>query len=160
VTLGSRLCFLMATRRISPTIPQITAADVQKAKAACASYRRLACALERAEKTRDAALSDLFSLMGLSFDATRALSPERLAAEIGKRAGIAFSFDSQEAANFAILKVSAGRFPDWKSKFIARIGPAIASEVEASARVEYAYDVVDDPSTAREDVIAIPRRAK
>jgi hypothetical protein len=150
----------MATRRISPTIPQITAADALKAKAACANYRRLACALERAEKTRDAALSHLFSLMGFSLESTRDLSPERLAAEIGKRAGVAFSFDSREAERFAILKVSAGRQPDWKNKFIARIGPAIAAEVEASARMQYVYDVVDEPRESREDVIAIPKRAK
>jgi hypothetical protein len=150
----------MATRRISPTIPQITAADVQKAKAACANFRRLACALERAEKTRDAELSRLFSLMGLSFEATRDFSPDRLAAEIRKRAHIAFSFDSPEAEQVAILKVTSGRFPDWKSRFIARNGPAVAAEVEASARMQYAYDVVDDPGQARDDVITIPKRAK
>lgn len=147
----------MATRRILPTIPQITAADVQKAKAACANYRRLACALDRAEKAREAALSHLFSSMGLSFTDAKDLNPERLAAEIQRRAGISFSFDSAEASNFAILKVSAGRFPDWKSKFISRIGPAIAFEVEASARMQYAYDVVDEPREPRPEVILLKR---
>ena len=149
----------MATRRIIlPTIPQLSAADVLKAKAACANYRRLSCALERAEKAREAALSQLFDVMGISFDEAKTLNPERLAAEIRKRAGISFSFDSPEAAQFAILKVDAGRFPDWKEKFVARIGPAIASEVEASARTIYAYDVVDEPRAAREDVVYIPKR--
>lgn len=150
----------MATRRILPTIPQISAADVQKAKAACANYRRLACALERAEKAREVALAHLFSLMGLSFADSKDLSPERLAAEIQRRAGISYAFDSPEASQFAILKVSSGRFPDWKNKFISRIGPAIASEVEASARVQYAYDVVDEPRESRPDVVYISKRAK
>jgi hypothetical protein len=149
----------MATRRILPTIPQLSAADVLKAKAACANYRRLSCALDRAEKAREAALSQLFDVMGVSFDDAKDLNPERLAAEIQRRAGISFSFESPEASQFAILKVSSNRFPDWKSKFISRLGPAIASEVEASARMQYAYDVVDEPRQARSDVI-LPKRAK
>ncbi len=150
----------MATRRVLPALPQVTAEEVQAAKAACADYRRLCCATERAEKARDNALAQIFLRMGFAgLDEVKAMNPERLTAEIQKRAGIAFSFDSLESSNFAILKVSADRFPAWKDQFIMRVGRAIAIEVENTTRMQYAYDVVDRPREVRPDVVYLPKRA-
>lgn len=151
----------MATRRVLLALPNVTAEEVQAAKAACANYRRLCCAVERAEKAREAALAQIFLRIGFTLEEVKAMNPERLAAEIQRRAGIAFSFDSPEACNFAILKISADRSPAWKDHFMARMGPAITSEVELSTRVQFTYDIVDRPRAeqARPDVIYLPKRA-
>ena len=149
----------MASRKIVPELPQVTAEEVQAAKAACANFGRLYRAQKAAEKARDAALFQLFFKMGFtSLDEVKAMSPERLAAEIQRRAGVSFSFDSDQARAFVVLKTWAGRHPDWKGQFLARVGPAIAAEVENGARMQYSYTIVDPPAQAQPNVVFLPKR--
>src|SRR6266478_3029895 len=107
-------------------LPTLTAEEVEAAKIGCARYIRLDRARRAAEKARDAALFQIFFKMGFaSLEEVKALSPERLTVEIQKRADVSFSFDSDKAREFAVLKTWAGRFPAWKDQFLARVGPAI-----------------------------------
>jgi hypothetical protein len=149
----------LASRRIVPNLPQITADEVQVAKTACASARRLYRAQQAAEKARDAALFQLFFKMGFSsLDEVKAMSPERLTAEVKRREGISFSFESPEACRFTILKTWEGRRPDWKSQFLARVGPAIAAEIEKATRTQYSYAVIDPPAPETPNIVSLPKR--
>ena len=151
----------MATRRIAPSLPQVTAEEVESAKKACANARRLYGAHKSAERARDAALAQLFFKMGFpSLDEVKAMSPERLTAEIQRRTGVSFSFESVQAEKFAVLKLWNGRCPSWKDQFLARLGPAIAAEVEAATKMQYSYAVIDPPvQEAQPNVIYLPKRA-
>lgn len=151
----------MAARKLAPALPQVTAEEVEAAKKACANARRLYGVHRGAERARDAALAQIFFKMGFTaLDEVKAMAPERLAAEIQKRAGVAFSFDSAGAREFAVLKTWQGCFPAWKDQFISRVGPAIAAEVEKHTRMQYSYAIIDPP--AQEDapgVVYLPKRA-
>ena len=151
----------MAARKSTPALPELTAKEVKEAKTACANYSRLYRAQKAAEKARDAALAQIFFKMGFStLDEVKGLSPERLAAEIHKRAGRAFSFDAPAAREFAILKTWGGRFPNWKDQFLVRVGPAIAAEVENDARMQYSYAIIDPPAEQEQpNVIYLPKGA-
>lgn len=150
----------MAPRKLSPALPQVTATEVELAKKACANARRLYGAHKGAERARDAALGQLFFKMGFpSLDEVKAMSPERLTAEIRKRTGVTFSFDSDEARRFAVLKTWNGRSVSWKDQFLARLGPAIAGEVENGTRMQYSYAIVDPPAEeAQPNVVYLPKR--
>jgi hypothetical protein len=152
----------VAARKIAPALPQLTAEEVQAAKTACANFRRLYRAQAAAERARDAALYQIFFKMGFaSLDEVKAMSPERLSAEIQRRAGVSFSFGSDQAREFTILKTWEGRRPDWKAQFLGRVGPAIAAEVEKGARVQYSYAVIDPPAQeeSQPGVVYVPKRA-
>lgn len=152
-----------AAKKVIPILPELTADEVQAAKAACSKARRMAGASRAADKARDAALAQIFFKMGFAnFDEVKALSPERISAEIQKRAGVAFSFESADAREFAILKTWEGRFPAWKDQLIARVGPAIASEIEESTKKQFCYAIVDAPigTLPQPNVIYIPKRVK
>jgi hypothetical protein len=146
------------TQTPDPALPTITADDVKAAKKACAEFRRLYRAQESAERTRDAALSHLFFKMGLTLEEAKAMSPERLAAEIQRREGVSFSFDSPAAREFTILKTWEGRRPDWKAHFLSRVGPNVAAEIEKSTRMQYSYSVIE-PVASQPGVAYIPKRA-
>jgi hypothetical protein len=151
----------MASRKLALALPQVTAEEVVLAKKACANARRLYGVQKGAEKARDAALAQVFFKMGFSsLDDVKAMAPERLAAEIQKRAGVEFSFDSAEAREFAVLKTWQGSFPPWKDQFIARVGPAIAAQVEKDTRVQYSYAIIDPPpQEGTPNVVYLPKRA-
>jgi hypothetical protein len=139
-------------------LPQITAAEVQAAKKACAESRRLYRAQQASERARDAALSQLFFKMGMTLEEVKGMSPERLSAEIQRRDGISFSF-ATDAREFTILKTWEGRRPDWKSHFLTRVGPAIAAEIEKGTRAQYSYAVIDPPAEVQPGIAYIPKRA-
>lgn len=150
----------MASRKLVPDLPQVTAEEVEAAKKACMRARSLYAAQKAAERARDAAMAQLFFKMGFSgLEQVKAMSPERLTAEIQRRAGVSFSFDSPEAGRFAVLKTWHGRSPAWKDQFIARLGPAIAAEVENATRMQYSYAIVDPPAEeAQPNVVYLPKR--
>jgi hypothetical protein len=151
---------LMAARKPVPTLPQVTAEEVKTAKTACANFRRLYRAQAAAERARDAALHQIFFKMGFaSLEEVKAMSPERLTAEIERRTGASFSFDSDQAREFTILKTWEGRRPDWKSQFLARVGPAIAAEVEKSTRMQYSYSIIEPAAEQQPGVVYLPKRA-
>jgi hypothetical protein len=150
----------MAARKPVPALPQVTADEVQTAKTACANFRRLYRAQASAEKSRDAALFQIFFKMGFTtLDEVKAMSPERLTAEIERRTGVSFSFESDQARQFTILKTWEGRRPDWKSQFLTRVGPAIAAEVEKSTRVQYSYSIIEAAAEQQPGVVYLPKRA-
>jgi hypothetical protein len=141
-------------------LPAITAEEVQAAKKACAASSRLYRAQRAEEKKRDAALFQLFFKMGFaSLEEVKAMSPERLAAEIQRRQGVSFSFESDDAKAFTVLKTWEGKRPDWKAQFLARVGPAIAAEVEKSTRPQYSYSIIDPPAQEQPGVVYMPKRA-
>jgi hypothetical protein len=150
----------MAARKPVAGLPQVTADEVQAAKKACAEARRLYRAQQAAERARDACLAQLFFKMGLTLGEVKAMAPERLTAEISRREGFAFSFESRDAREFSILKTWEGRRPDWKSHFLTRVGPAIAAEIEKGTRSQYSYVIIDAPSqlAAQPGVVYIPKR--
>ena len=150
----------MASRSIKPALPQVTAKEVTLAKKACARARVLYAAQKAAERARDAALAQVFFKMGFtSLEEVKAMTPERLTAEIQKRAGVSFSFDSAEASQFAILKTWNGRSPAWKDQFLVRLGPAIAAEVENATKMQYSYAIIDPPAQEEQpNIIYLPKR--
>ena len=151
----------MGARKLNPALPLVMAEEVDTAKKACTRARGLYGALRSAERARDAALGQLFFKMGFSsLDEVKAMSPERLTAEIQRRTGVSFSFESPQAQEFAVLKLWNGRCPSWKDQFLARLGPAIAAEVEAATRMQYSYAVIDPPEQeAQPNVIYLPKKA-
>ena len=151
----------MASRKVAdPALPQVTEEEVQAAKSACTNFSRLYRAQKSAERARDAALAQIFFKMGFtSLEEVKAMSPERLTAEIHKRAGIAFSFNSPKATQFAILKTWSGRCPSWKDQFLARLGPAIAADVEKSTREQFSYAIIEPPEQeGQPNVIYLQKR--
>jgi hypothetical protein len=151
----------LAVRKLAPALPQVTAEEVEAAKKACVNAKRLYGVHRGAEKARDAALAQIFFKMGFTgLDEVKAMAPDRLAAEMQKRAGVAFSFDSAEAREFAVLKTWQGCFPAWKEQFLARVGPAIAAQVEKDTRVQYSYAIIDPPPQEDQpNVVYLPKRA-
>ena len=149
----------MAARKPNPELPQVTAEEVKIAKKACAESRRLYRAQQASERARDAALNQLFFKMGLTLEEVKAMSPERVAAEIQRREGVSFSFDSPAAREFTILKTWEGRRPDWKFHFLSRVGPAIAAEIEKATKTQYSYAVIDPPAQVQPGIAYIPKRA-
>ena len=151
----------MATRKNVSNLPVLMAEEVNRAKAACTNYSRLYRAQKSAEKERDACLAQMFIKMGFrDLDEVKSMTPERLGAEIQKRTGVAFTFDSQEAREFAVLKTWGGRYTNWKDQFLARVGPEAAADIEASTRMQYSYAIVDLPSDPAPNVIFLPSRVR
>jgi len=152
---------MAARKQPAPALPQLTAEEVAKAKKACAEARRLYRAHSTAERMRDAALHQIFFKMGFaSLDEVKSMGPDRLAAEISRRSGIVFEFENSDAREFAVLKTWEGRRPDWKAQFLARIGPAIAAEVEKSTKPHYFYSIIDAIGAAgMPGVVYLPKRA-
>jgi hypothetical protein len=140
-------------------LPQVTAEEVKTAKKACAEFRRLYRAQAAAERARDAALHQVFFKMGFaSLDEVKAMSPERLTAEIQRRESVSFAFDSPGAREFTILKTWEGRRPDWKAQFLKQAGPAIAAQVEKDTKTQYSYSIIDSPMEQQPGVVYMPKR--
>jgi hypothetical protein len=153
----------LACRKPVPALPQVTAEEVQAAKKACVRAKQLYRAQQSAERDRDAALFQIFFKMGFSsLDDVKAMSPERLRAEIERRASVSFSFESDEAKDFTILKTWEGRRPDWKAAFLRQAGPAMAVDVEKAARTHYFYSIIERlaSSDVQPGVVYLPKRAK
>jgi hypothetical protein len=149
----------LACRKPVSELPQVTAEEVKAAKTACAGFRRLYRAQAAAERKRDAALFQLFFKMGFaSLEEVKLMSPERLTAEIQRREGISFSFDSPAAREFTVLKTWEGRRPDWKAAFLRQAGPAIALQVEKEARTQYSYSIIEPPTEQQPGVVYMPKR--
>jgi len=150
----------VAVRKLAPALPQVTAEEVRTAKKACAEFQRLYRAQAAAERSRNAALFQIFFKMGFStLDEVKLMSPERLAAEIERRESVSFAFDSEDARQFTILKTWEGRRPDWKAAFLKQVGPAIAAEVEKGTRAQYSYSMIEPPAEQQPGVVYMPKRA-
>ena len=151
----------MAVRKLAPALPQVTAEEVEAAKKACANARRLYGVHRGAERARDAALAQIFFKMGFTaLDEVKAMAPERLAAEIQKRAGVEFSFDSAEAREFAVLKTWQGCFLPGK----INSSPASALRSQLRSRNTRACSTpmrssIRPPRKILRNVVYLPKRA-
>jgi hypothetical protein len=135
-------------------LPSVTREIVAQAKLACAEFKRAQAAQREAEKARDAALGELFVIMGFgSLQAVKNLSPAELAREIARRSGREFCF-AAGARDFGILKTWEGRFPRWKDVLVS-ISPQQALEVERETPLQYSYTIIDAPSVADPNVICV-----
>jgi hypothetical protein len=134
----------------------VLASEVQEAMLAGKRFQGAYRGMKAAESIREAALEALFVKMGFSgLDEVKALSPRKLRAAISKRLGKVFEFESADPG-FMLLKTWEGKSPAWKSEVIARLGAAIATEIEQAATVKYSYTLIDPVVDAGPNVIAMP----
>lgn len=141
-----------------PTLPVLTAAEVQAAKLACVEFQQTYRRSKTAERDRDAAIAQLLFKMGLTSDKVRSWSPQRLAREIAERAGVTFEFENDDATLFAFLKTWEGRSISYKEELISRVGPAAVAEIEAGGGSLYSYAIIDRPQTEAPNVVFLPAR--
>jgi hypothetical protein len=124
-------------------LPILTLAELDAARQACMKCTKADKAADKAKKAKEGALAQIFFKMGFANLAeVKALDAVALANCIQRRTGKAFEVETKAVGIFAVVKTSAGKYPQWKQELVRLSGPAEAAEIESNAPAQYSYSVI------------------